>query len=83
MPNVRSALASPVPRPPAIAEGPGLSFTIGQDAGGCWVALESRGIAGGLFRNRDDALHYAGSEIRNGAGEIRFATGLVVFTVER
>ena len=83
MPNVRSALAFPVPRPPAIADGRGLSFTIGQDAGGCWVALERSGIAGGLFRNRNDALHYAGGEIRHGAGEIRFATGLVAFTVER
>ncbi|MCJ2041456.1 RAG2 PHD domain containing protein [Methylobacterium sp. E-041] len=79
MPNLRSALAAVAGRPPAIPDAPALSFTIGQDAGGCWVALESHGIAGGLFRNRDDALHYAGGEIRNGRGEIRFATGPIAF----
>ena len=83
MPNVPSATV-PVPTGlTASAGGAGLSFTIGQDASGCWVALDSHGIAGGLFRNRDDAIHYAGAEIRNAAGEIRFATGPVAFTLGR
>ncbi|TXM67299.1 RAG2 PHD domain containing protein [Methylobacterium sp. WL120] len=81
MPNLSTAAVPSLARPAAAR--PGLSFTIGQDESGCWVALESRGIAGGLFRNRDDAIHYAGVKIRNGAGEIRFATGPVAFTAGR
>lgn len=95
MPNVRSAVASPATRHPDAPRGssppamPGvagasvLSFTIGQDASGCWVALERHGVVGGLFRSRDAAIHYAGGEIRNGDGEIRFAAGPVAFTVGR
>ncbi|RZK80281.1 MAG: RAG2 PHD domain containing protein [Methylobacterium sp.] len=82
MPNPTTA-AVPSPAGPAGAEGPGLSFTIGQDTSGYWIALESHGIAGGLFRNRDDAIRYARVEIRNGAGEIRFATGPVALRVGR
>ena len=82
MPNLSTAVF-PSPAHSAAAGAPGLSFTIGQDASGCWVALESHGIAGGLFRNRDDAIHYAGIEIRDGAGEIHFATGPVAFRVGR
>ena len=79
MPNLRSALVPSPAGPPAAAGDSRLSFTVGQDASGCWVALESHGIAGGLFRNRDDAIHYVGAEIRNGRGEIRFATGPIAF----
>ena len=78
-----AAVAAPLPAAPADAGDDGLSFTIGQDAHGCWVAVESHGMAGGLFRNRADALHYADGEIRNGSGRVRLATGPVAFTVGR
>lgn len=95
MPNLQTIPVAPAARVPGSATGSppapaaaipgetGLSFTIGQDARGCWVALESHGIAGGLFRNRADALHYADREIRRGTGEVRFASGPVAFTVGR
>ncbi|WP_407519978.1 hypothetical protein [Methylobacterium oryzisoli] len=34
-------------------------FIVGQDPQGHWVAVEIHGRAGGLFRSRTDALHYA------------------------
>lgn len=79
-----ASLPGPLSAVPAEAsDEDGLSFTIGQDAHGWWVAVESHGMAGGLFRNRADALHYADREIRNGSGRIQFATGPVAFTVGR
>ncbi|MGY2048142.1 hypothetical protein [Methylobacterium sp. JK268] len=38
------------------------AFLIGQDHLGRWVALATHGRAGGLFRSRRDALHYAEGE---------------------
>ncbi|MDQ0470950.1 hypothetical protein [Labrys wisconsinensis] len=34
-------------------------FLVGQDSAGHWLALETHGLAGGIFRSRDAALHYA------------------------
>lgn len=34
-------------------------FVVGQDTQGRWVAAEVHGLAGGLFRTRDAAMHYA------------------------
>ena len=50
-----------VPEP---ALGPGLHFLVGQDAQGRWVAIETHGLAGGLFRSRRDAIDYAAAETR-------------------
>ena len=36
-----------------------LRFIIGQDPDGRWVAVETHGLAGGVFRSRKDAVHYA------------------------
>lgn len=47
----------PVPIP--LAPIPVLRFVVGQDPQGRWVAAEIHGLAGGLFRTRADALHYA------------------------
>lgn len=55
------------------------TYRVGRDAEGHWVAVEAGGRAGGLFRTRADALHFA--SIENGcrpdavavaAGPIRF-----------
>lgn len=37
-------------------------FIVGQDPEGHWVAIEIHGRAGGLFRSRKDAVHYAEDE---------------------
>ena len=35
------------------------SYRVGQDGEGHWVAIEAKGLAGGLFRSRQDAIHFA------------------------
>ena len=35
------------------------SYLVGQDGEGHWVAMETGGKAGGLFRSRQDAIRYA------------------------
>lgn len=40
-------------------QSPTTSFVVGQDPQGRWVAVETHGLGGGLFRTRHDALHYA------------------------
>ncbi|UMY16801.1 hypothetical protein MMB17_19355 [Methylobacterium organophilum] len=37
-------------------------FIVGQDPEGHWVAIETHGRAGGLFRSRKDAVDYAEDE---------------------
>ncbi|KQP33642.1 hypothetical protein ASF49_07085 [Methylobacterium sp. Leaf104] len=34
-------------------------YLIGRDGQGCWVAVETHGRAGGLFRTCQAAVHYA------------------------
>ncbi|NEU13149.1 hypothetical protein G3T14_13520 [Methylobacterium sp. BTF04] len=48
-----SAVVTEATRPPST------SFIVGQDPQGHWVAVETHGLGGGLFRSRHDALHYA------------------------
>ncbi len=48
-----AAVVSEAPRPPSTR------FVVGQDPQGRWVAAEVHGLAGGLFRTRHDAMHYA------------------------
>ncbi len=36
-----------------------LQFLIGKNSRGNWVVQDSRGLAGGLFADRREALHYA------------------------
>ena len=49
----------------------GPSFLIGQDGEGHWVAVEIHGLGGGIFRNRDSAVHYARDESRGRPGAVR------------
>lgn len=48
-------------------------FLIGQDEGGRWVALEARGISGGIFVDRESALRYALSETGRQQKAIQFS----------
>lgn len=45
-----------VPQGPAK---PPHSYLVGQDGEGHWVAVEAKGLAGGIFRSRQDAIHFA------------------------
>ena len=56
-----------MPAPPAAD---GHSFVVGQDGRGCWLAVETHGLGGGLFVSRDAALHYARDETMRRPGGI-------------
>lgn len=55
------------------------SFVVGQDPEGHWVAVETHGLGGGLFRTCADAIHYAAVETRRRPDAVRLATERVVF----
>jgi hypothetical protein len=63
--------------PPRAPEPP--SYLVGQDDEGHWVAVEARGLAGGLFRTRGDAIRYACVETGCRPGEVPLATGPIRF----
>lgn len=35
------------------------SYRVGQDGQGHWVAIEGKGLAGGIFRSQEDAIRFA------------------------
>lgn len=51
-------------RHPESPDGAAARFIVGQDPEGHWVAVEIHGWAGGLFRSRGDAVHFALHETR-------------------
>ena len=51
MPVALNPIPSPLP-----AAGTPLSYLVGQDGEGHWVAVETGGRAGGIFRSRQDAI---------------------------
>ncbi|GLS46372.1 hypothetical protein [Methylobacterium brachythecii] len=57
------------------------SFVVGQDASGRWVAVETHGLGGGLFRSREDAVHYALAETLKRPDAILIASGPVEFRI--
>ena len=50
-----------------------VSFLIGQDGEGHWLAVEIHGLGGGIFNSRDKAFQYAREESRRLPGAVRFA----------
>lgn len=55
MSNIRTLKS----RFPASGTADAPDFLVGQDGAGHWLALETHGLAGGIFRSKDAALHYA------------------------
>jgi hypothetical protein len=49
------------------------SFIVGQNLKGAWIALEKRGLAGGIFVSRDAAIHFAQFETNHRRGAVHFA----------
>lgn len=49
-----------------------VAFLVGQDLEGHWLAVETHGLGGGIFRSRDTAFHYARDECRRRPGTVRF-----------
>ena len=50
-----------------------IAFLVGQDGEGQWLAVETHGLGGGIFRSRDRALRYARDESHGLPGAVRFA----------
>ncbi len=53
------------------ASGGQLAFIVGQDREGHWLAVETHGLGGGIFRSRDTAFHYARDECHRRPGAVR------------
>ncbi len=47
-----------------------LSFLVGQDGEGHWLAVETHGLGGGIFITRDAALNYALGETGRRPGAV-------------
>ncbi|MGT2478760.1 RAG2 PHD domain containing protein, partial [Methylobacterium oryzae CBMB20] len=66
-----SARVRPQPRrPPTL---------VGQDGEGHWVAVETGGRAGGIFRSRQDAIRFASIEIGCRPSDVPMAAGPIRF----
>lgn len=76
--SVSPTITEPPRQSPVAAQS---SFVIGQDLTGYWVAVETHGLGGGLFRSREDAVHYALAETLHRPDAISLATGPVEFRI--
>lgn len=76
--SVFQSVSEPVREPAGI---PLSSFVVGQDPSGRWVAIETHGLGGGLFRSRKDAVHYALAETLRRPDAILIASGPVEFRI--
>jgi hypothetical protein len=52
-----------------------LAFLVGQDGEGHWLAVETHGLGGGIFRSRDTAVQYARDESHRLPGAVRLVEG--------
>ncbi len=52
-------------------QAPKTAFVVGRDGEGHWLAVETHGLGGGLFTNRDAALRYARFETEGREGAVR------------
>ena len=48
-------------------------FVVGQDALGCWLAIETHNLGGGIFKSREDALHFVDFETGHRPGAIELS----------
>ncbi|KMO30835.1 hypothetical protein VQ02_27310 [Methylobacterium variabile] len=69
-------IAAPVPAPARLP----LDFVVGQSAEGHWLAVETHGLAGGIFRSRRDALTYAAAETGRRPDAVRLASTPLALT---
>ena len=60
-------------QPPASIQDHQVTFVVGQDGEGHWLAVETHGLGGGIFNSRDKAFQYARDESRRLPGAVRFA----------
>lgn len=60
--------------PPAKTKDNEPHFVIGQDDRGCWLAVETHNLGGGIFKSREDALHFVDFETDHRPGAIELST---------
>ncbi len=48
-------------------------FLVGQDVSGLWLAVETHDLCGGLFKSREDALHFVEAETHRRPGAVELA----------
>ena len=48
------------------------AFLVGQDGEGHWLAVETHGLGGGIFKSRERAFQYARDETHRLPGAVRF-----------
>jgi hypothetical protein len=67
--------SSQAPNPQAPSQAPW--FRVGRDSRGNWVVQDPRGIRGGLFIDRDQALRFVRAENGNRPGEFVIVGGVL------
>lgn len=66
--QVHAPLHAEIPSPVPSA------YVVGRDPDGSWVAVETHGRAGGLFRSQKAAADYAAFETEHRPNAVRFAS---------
>lgn len=56
-------------------------FVVGRDTQGRWVVCDQRGLVGGLFSNRDSAVHFAEFESDHAPGAVCCAPDDAIVTL--
>ncbi len=57
------------------------SYRVGRDLEGYWVAVELKGLAGGIFRSREDAVHFACVEVGCRPHDVAVASDPIQFRI--
>lgn len=58
------------------------SFLVGCDANGHWLAVETHGLGGGIFRDRQAAVHYATAETGRRLGAVQVSESVLSLAME-
>jgi hypothetical protein len=53
------------------------SFVVGKDRNGSWLAIETHGLGGGIFLDRDAATHYAEFETGHRPGSVYVSSDVI------
>ena len=56
---------------PASGGGNGVAFLVGRDGDGHWLAVETHGLGGGIFKDLERAVRYARDESHGQPGAVR------------
>jgi len=62
---------------------PSTSFLIGQDSRGRWVVQDERGLCGGLFVDRGNAIRFAMDETGKRPQAIKMVPGILELDMSR